>query len=136
VAVLDTNVLLRYLTEDNAEQSERALRLLQLVESGQRSVLLTEAVLVETAQVLSSKRLYDIPRETVQLRLGEVIRMSGVKLVNKGLYLRALALFSAMPRLSFVDAILIAHAQRESDRTVLSFDQDFRNLPDVAWEQP
>jgi predicted nucleic acid-binding protein len=136
VAVLDTNVLLRYLTRDNPDQSERALRLLQLVEIGERSLLLTEGVLIETVQVLSSKRLYDLPRETIQLRLSEVIRMPGVRLTNKGSYLRALALFAAVPRLSIIDATLIAHAQRESDKTVVSFDNDFRNLPDVIWAQP
>ena len=136
MAVLDSNVLLRYLTDDNADHAERALHLLQRIDAGERSVLLTEGVLIETVQVLSSKRLYDLPREAIQVRLSEVIRMPGMRLGNKGTYLRALALFAAVTRLSIVDAILIAHAQREPDRAVISFDNDFRNLRDVVWEQP
>jgi predicted nucleic acid-binding protein len=65
VAVLDTNVLLRYLTDDDPDHAERALRLLQRVEAGERSVLLTEGVLIEIVQVLASKRLYNLPREII-----------------------------------------------------------------------
>ena len=136
MAVLDTNVLLRYLTDDNPEQAERALRFLQRIEAGERSVMLTEAVLVETVQVLASQRLYGLPRQVIQLRLSEVLRLPGIRLAHKSTYLHALTLFATVTRLSIVDAVLVAQAQRESDRTVVSFDNDFRNLPGVVWEQP
>ena len=66
--ILDTNVLLRYLTEDNPEQAQRALTVLEQVEAGSLRVVLPEGVLVETVQVLSSRRLYDVPREIIRTR--------------------------------------------------------------------
>ena len=49
---IDTNVLLRYLLEDDAEQFEKAVRLI----SGQRKVLVTDVVLVETIWTLRGKK--------------------------------------------------------------------------------
>jgi len=58
---LDTNILVRYLTQDDADQSARAYAFLQEVEQGARSVAMTEAALAEVIYVLSSKKLYHLP---------------------------------------------------------------------------
>jgi predicted nucleic-acid-binding protein len=58
---IDTNVLLRYLLEDDAEQFEKAVRLI----SGQQKVLITDVVLVETIWTLRGKKY--------QLRKSELV---------------------------------------------------------------
>ena len=49
---IDTNVLLRYLLEDDARQFEKAVKLI----SGQQKVLVTDVVLVETIWTLRGKK--------------------------------------------------------------------------------
>ncbi len=49
---IDTNVLLRYLLEDDVTQSAQATRLIQ----GEQKVLVTDAVLVETVWTLKGKK--------------------------------------------------------------------------------
>jgi len=49
---IDTNVLLRYLLEDDAEQFDKAVKLI----SGQQKVLVTDVVLVETIWTLRGKK--------------------------------------------------------------------------------
>lgn len=49
---IDTNVLLRYLLEDNAEQLQKAVKLI----AGKRKVLITDVVLVETIWTLRGKK--------------------------------------------------------------------------------
>ncbi|WP_035240478.1 PIN domain-containing protein [Desulfobacter vibrioformis] len=49
---IDTNVLLRYLLEDDAEQFRQAVKLM----SGQQKVLVTDVVLVETIWTLRGKK--------------------------------------------------------------------------------
>ena len=49
---IDTNVLLRYLLEDDAEQFRKAVKLI----SGQQKVLVTDVVLVETIWTLHGKK--------------------------------------------------------------------------------
>jgi predicted nucleic acid-binding protein len=136
MATLDTNVLIRYLTQDDPGLAARAFALLEQVEEGSRSVLLLEGVLVEAVQVLVSRRLYNVSREVIRTRLRYIIGLAHVELTNKRVYLDALDIFVDFPRLSFVDALCAAHAQRSRDRTVISFDRGFRDLPGVRWEEP
>jgi predicted nucleic-acid-binding protein len=136
MAVLDTNVLTRYLTQDDEEQSRRSLALLQEVEARRRSVFLPEAILVETVRVLSARGSYAVDRETIRARLLTILGMPGVTMANKHIYNDALDLYVAYSRLSFEDALCGAYASSGDDKTVISFDPDFRNLPDVVWDQP
>lgn len=136
MAVLDTNVLIRYLTDDDETQSSRALALLQDVEAQERSVFLPEGVLVETTRVLAASRGYAVDRETIRSRLLTILRLPNVTMANKRIYFEAFDLYVEFSRLSFVDALCAAYARHSEDKTVVSFDHDFRNLPDVVWEQP
>jgi predicted nucleic acid-binding protein len=133
---LDTNIIIRHLSGDHPDHSPRARALFQELYAGVRSVTLTEAVVVETVQVLSSKTLYNLPRPDIQRFLSTIIRLRGVKLPRKRRYLRALELYGATPRLSFVDALLVAYAEEDPPATVISFDQGFDRVPDVTRLEP
>jgi len=52
VIAIDTNVLLRYLLQDNPEQARKASKLI----NGKERVLITDAVLVETIWTLKGKK--------------------------------------------------------------------------------
>ena len=57
---IDTNVLLRYLLQDNEEQSLKAAKLIL----GKESVLVTDVVLTETIWTLKGKR-YNLSKEQI-----------------------------------------------------------------------
>jgi uncharacterized protein len=132
---LDTNVIVRHLTADNPDQSPRARQLFDQLADGTRSATLREAVLVESVQVLSSKTLYNLPRVKIHHDLSELIRMSGVKLRTKPLYLRALDLYGLHPPLSFVDALLAAVAEQD-DGIVITFDRGFDRVSSITRQEP
>jgi len=134
-APIDTNLIIRYLTRDHPDHSQRALRLFQQLALGTEQAILTEGVLVEAAQVLSSTTLYALPRNTIRERLAAIIRSPGIVLRPKRRYLRALDLY-ASTRLDFVDALLIAQAERSSARAVVSFDRDLGKVPGVTRKEP
>jgi predicted nucleic acid-binding protein len=133
---LDTNIIIRHVTADDAELSRRARAFLEQVETGAEEVLLTEGVLVEAVQVLSSRALYHLPRAEIARDLGIIIRLRGVRLPQKGRYLRALELYASTPALDFVDALLVAYAERERPAAVVSFDRDFDTVPGVTRRAP
>jgi predicted nucleic acid-binding protein len=135
VPVLDTNVLVRYLSDDNVDLSPRALRLLDRIEDGELAVYLPESVFVEIVQVMMSPT-YNTSRETVRERLRPILAMPGIEMPSKRTYGLALDIFVDYTRLSIVDAICAAHAQRFDDQTVITFDRGFRNIPGVVREEP
>ena len=136
MAILDTNIIVRYVSRDDPDKAARALAYFEQLEAGRQTVSLSEAVLVETVQVLSSSRLYAMLRETIRTRLRTIIMLSGVRLTNKGLYLRALDLYVSYAALSFVDALLACRAEREPPATVVSFDRGFDRLPNITRVEP
>lgn len=135
-APIDTNVLLRFFTRDDPVLSPRAAQTLRSLESGSGVARFTEAVFIESEQVLSSKRLYNVPRATIRRHLSAVIRMRGVQMADKSRYLRALAIYEEEPQLSLVDALLAAYAESDAQPTVLSFDRGFDRLVWLQREEP
>jgi predicted nucleic acid-binding protein len=135
---LDTNIIVRYLTQPQAgsDLAARAYAFLQELESGAATARLTEGVLVESVQVLSSRHLYDRPRPEIRARLTAVINLRGIELPNKRLYVRALDIYAAMPALDFVDALLVAYAERDPQPTIVSFDRDFDRVPSITRFEP
>ena len=133
---LDTNVIIRYLTGDNAEQAQRAYHLFQQVEAGKRLITTCEAVLAEVVYVLSSKVLYNLDRNEIRTHLRTIITLRGLRLSHKTTYLQALDLYVEHPYLSFVDALCAAQAQRTHSSHILSFDRDFDRVPGLMRREP
>ena len=77
IAFLDTNIFIRYLTQDDPDKAAQAYAVLQEVERGERLVMTTEAVLTEVVHVLSSKALYNVPRSIIRQRLYDLLSLSG-----------------------------------------------------------
>ncbi len=57
---VDTNVLLRYLIQDNQVQAEKSQNLI----NGSQKVLITDVVITETIWVLTGKR-YQLPKDKI-----------------------------------------------------------------------
>jgi predicted nucleic acid-binding protein len=132
---LDTNIVIRYLTRDDPGQAERARRILKQVEAGTLTVTTCEGVIVELVQILSSKRLYSLPRQDVRTHLTNLLVLKGLKLQHKRTYLRALDLY-ASTSLDFVDSLNIAHMERSNIDKIISFDQDFDRIEGVTRHEP
>ena len=134
--IVDTNVLVRFLAEDDLQQSARAYALVREIQDGRRSVILPEAVVAETVFVLANPKTYGLDRETIRRKLGFVLSLSRVKVHEKRTLLRALEIYVEAPALSFIDSLCAAHARSIPDKTVLSFDRDFMNVDGIHWEEP
>lgn len=138
---LDTNIILRYVTQADpsqphlVQQAQQARAILSQVETGSITVITSEGVIIEAVQVLSSKVLYNLPRQDIQRHLTNILRLRGLKIANKRTYLRALDLYAGHSFLDFVDALNIAHMERAKTGAILSFDRDFDRIPGVTRQE-
>src|SRR5207244_8886967 len=133
--VTTPNFLLRYPTHDNPAQSQRAYNLLQRVDTGRLTVTTSEAVITELVHVLSSRILYNLPRDLIRTHVTTVITLRGLKLPYKRTYLRALDIY-ASTNFDFVDAINVAHMERQKLTNIISFDRDFDKMPGISRHEP
>ena|SRR2546423_273957 len=137
---LDTNILVRYLTKDDPDQSARAYALLQEVEQGRRDVAMIEAAFAEVIFVLASKRLYNLPRAEIAKLLLPVVLLNGLRIgcksSEKQVYISALYLYETT-KLDFADILTIARMRNEGVHTVISFDTDFDQFsPAITRQEP
>jgi predicted nucleic acid-binding protein len=136
VIFLDTNYFLRYMVQpdgpSNHARRDVAAALFEAIERGEERATTSEAVLAEVAFVLASKRQYGLSAETIAAYLGPILRLPGLDLPRgrRRLYLRALDIWAAHPKLGFVDALTAATVEASEVR-LATFDRHFTSLPDI-----
>lgn len=116
---VDTNILVRIITNDQPEQAQRALKLIESHTSGELVIL--SAVLAEVCFVLERSPVYSFSRATIVSALQEIIATPQFKVSASGQ--AALGLFLKNPKLDFVDCLLAAISGGKP-AGVLSFDKD------------
>ncbi len=120
-ALLDSSVLVRYLTDSPPDMADRAAKIID----GDGELRIPEIVLMETAYVLTS--IYEVPREVVVDHLILLLQKRNIRSLSlePGLVLEALSLCRPSGRVSFADALLWATARATEGQTVYSFDRRF-----------
>lgn len=100
---LDTNVLVRFLTQDHAAQAAIANALIQGLTPAQPGFV-SSVVLAEITWVLS--RDYKAPREDVARAVEGLLRAAELRVGNASAAYRALAAFRASTAGEFTDALI------------------------------
>jgi predicted nucleic acid-binding protein len=133
---LDTNVILRYLTGDDPVKAAACFDLFQRLQRGTETVTTCEAIITEVVYVLSSRAHYDLSRVDIRARLTPLLRVRGLRIPNKQLYLRALDVYANHPGLDFEDALAVAYMERDGVAELYSYDRGFDRVPGVQRLEP
>jgi predicted nucleic-acid-binding protein len=116
---LDTNVLVRYLVEDDPEQSPRATALVErALEQGQR-LFVPQIVLCELVWVLDSVYRYPLERITTVLR--DLLRARQLVIEDLDSARKALDRYSARGG-DFADYLIVERCRAAGCERVASFD--------------
>ena len=67
IGFVDTNVIIRYMTQDEPTMAEAAKQLFEQAERGTVTITTCEAVIAEVVYILSSKSLYNVSRNEIRL---------------------------------------------------------------------
>lgn len=132
---IDTNVIIRLLTGDDPVKRNEAAALFQAVEEGRIAVAAPESVIADAVYVLSSPRLYNLPRAQVAALLSPLVRLPGFKLPNRRALLAALERYAAS-YLGFGDALIVASMEQAGSKVVVSYDADFDKIQGVTRHTP
>ncbi len=128
-AFVDTNIMVRHLTGDPSDQAARATRYLRAADE----LLLPDLILAEVAYVLES--FYETPRAQVATTLRAVLAFPAIRVLDADLLQRAVEVYE-VHRLDFVDAYLVASAERTGVGVIVSFDRAMDRVPTVRREKP
>lgn len=120
--LVDTNTIIRLLTGEPLAQAQKALALFQSAEAGQVDLMLTESVLLETVQVLSSKKLYRLSHPVIVQKLMPILANTRYNWISHTTLFETLELFETS-NLDYTDCLLIARAH-ELNIGIETFDED------------
>jgi len=121
---IDANIFIRHLTQDHPEFSPACTALLTRAERNEALLTTSESVVTEVVQVLSSPRLYHLPRQRVSMLLTALLSLPGMKCPGRSIYLYALKLY-AKENIDFCDCLTVAHMQQIGITELYSYDRDF-----------
>ncbi len=117
---LDTNILLRYLTQDDAPQAKRATKIFEKqISEGNRGFIST-IVLVETCWALG--RFYGVEAEGIETMIDRFLVAPSVEFEHREEIWRALRL-SRTGTIDFVDALIGLVGESHGCEYTLTFDK-------------
>ena len=129
---LDTNVLARYLAQDDPRQSSRATKLIEQAITAEEPLFINHIVLCELAWVLS--RAYALGREELARILEKILLAKQFEIEDKPAVWAALTEFKSS-KADFADCLIGIKNIRAGCRTTYSFDQatfSLAGFPSVA----
>ena len=125
---LDTNALLRLLTDDDAAQAELVRNRLAALDATPESVLLNNVVLVETLWTL--RRLYGFERSELQDLMEQLLSASTFCFENRQVVAQASKLFQSSTA-DFSDCLIAAQNAALGCESTVTFDKAMTGLPGV-----
>lgn len=118
---LDTNVLVRFVAQDDAVQSPIATRAIGRL-SREQPGYVTSVVLAEITWVLS--RAYKTPRDRIAVVLDGLLRSAELVVENAPAAYRALAAYQTSDSAEFADALIAETAALAGASETVTFDRN------------
>jgi len=121
--LLDSNLILRIITGDNAILTNQAKNVFGEAAKGNFKLTITPMVIAECVYVLTSKNSYNLDRAKVVTAIQVIFNQKNVSVEEIGTILESLDLFSST-NLDFADCYLILKSRLAEFDGVKSFDKD------------
>lgn len=123
---IDTNVLVRFLVQDDAEQFEKASKLIKREVTAGRPVFINQLVLLETEWVLRSR--YAAPKNKIIAAISGLLEAADVQLEDEAVIEEALYMWKDATA-DFADCLIGAKNRRMGCRATATFDVRATKLP-------
>ena len=122
ISLLDTNVIVRFLTGNTDEKFRGVYDYFQDIEQGKISVELKLIVLFQTIFVLKS--YYKVPKGKIVKAMKGLLKLKGLKIIEKKIVVSMMDIWDSN-NIEIVDAYLVACLEKNSQNILYSYDKDF-----------
>ncbi len=117
---VDTNLFIRYLTNDDPAKADQVEALLARAEQGEVQLVTVDMVVAEIVWVLESA--YDMDAVDIAPLLRAILATPGLRVIGAPLVSRALELYESR-NVDFVDAYIVAVMEKEGIGEIFTFDR-------------
>ena len=119
-AVIDTNLLVRYLTEDDPDKAQLVEALLIKAGKGEIKIVIPSVIIAELIWVLES--YYKMETGEISQLVGSILNTPGIDTQDKNILREALKIYENKGT-DFVDAWIVEFARERNIKTIYTFDK-------------
>jgi len=119
-AVIDTNLLVRYLTEDDPDKAQSVETLLIKAGKGEIKIVIPSVIIAELIWVLES--YYKMEAGEISQLVGSILNTPGIDTQDKNILREALKIYENKGT-DFVDAWIVEFARQRNIKTIYTFDK-------------
>ena len=117
---IDTNLFIRYLTNDDIEKADRVEQLLSQAASKKIKLITAETVIAEIVWVLESS--YQLKKKEIAQMLEAIFLTPGLEVINGKLVEKAIQIYASQ-NIDFVDAYIVTLMDKLEISGIYSFDK-------------
>ncbi|WP_435548308.1 PIN domain-containing protein [Desulfobacterium sp. N47] len=117
---VDTNLFIRYLTNDDPEKADRVEKLLNEAAAGKIKLVSAEMVMAEVVWVLES--YYGLKNLEIGKMIKAILATPGLEVINGPLVERALEYYLSYD-IDFIDGYIAAVMSRKNIKEIFSYDK-------------
>jgi predicted nucleic-acid-binding protein len=117
---VDTNLFIRYLTNDDPALADRVEQLLDDAATGTVQLVTSELAIAETVWVLESS--YHLKNARIAPLVRGILATPGVEVINGDLVGKALVMYE-LQNIDFVDAYIAALMDKQGIQDIYSYDR-------------
>ena len=120
IAVIDTNLLVRYLTEDDPDKAQSVETLLIKAGKGEIKIVIPSVIIAELMWVLES--YYKMETGEISQLVGSILNTPGIDTQDKNILREVLKIYEKKGT-DFVDAWIVEFARERNIKTIYTFDK-------------
>jgi predicted nucleic acid-binding protein len=132
-ALIDANVILRYLTQDPPVMAEAARKIFDEARSGKESLAIIPITVAEVVGVLES--FYGYSKKQIAETMTQFLMCEGLEVESLDLLIGALSLYHEK-NLDFGDAVLAITALQKGPKVIYSFDRHLNRVDGLKRLEP
>ena len=133
--VVDTDIIVRFITGDDPVKEAAATALFERVERGELIISAPVTVIADAVFVLGSTRIYGRSRSAIRDMLLRILRLPGFRVDDRQLLIEALDIY-AVSNSGFGDAMIVAYMRRQRASTLYSYDRGFDRYANLQRVEP
>lgn len=128
---LDTNVLIRLITEDEPQQVKVVQDVMMMAENHKIKIIILSEVLIETVWVLESA--YDCSRDEISMYLENILAIETLFFPDFSVIQKAVEQYKVKG--DFADLVIIGQSKNNNAEKLITFDKKLqKRFPDYAVE--
>lgn len=131
--LVDTNIILRFLTRDDRKKAEKCYRLFQRAVKGEEELFISDLAIAETIWVL--EKAYKLSKSDIRQKIEAILNTQNLIFQNLEILEEAIVLYDAYD-IDFIDTYHVILAGKLEMKTIFSYDRDFDKFEEVNRKEP